>query len=359
MLPRVAVPHLPCRCMNSEYQWNNVYELKGKGARAVALLSLCARASVVYVLYRVVLWGVLLFERDASVVLSYHPADSNTWYCLWFFVPIVLSLVLGKYLRSPLLRNVGAILLPLVVSITIAGGILNTELWGYTFRRPVVCSEIREATRLHSIVDVARASGELQFTVVRSTVLPSVLPTYHDWYYGHLERPLVVLHERIGLRSLSTRTALSDTALQTIARVVLGSELLVVPARGYEKRGAGYEGRIIECSTGDNTYYHVSMRSGEVENDHYAAYEFLLDALDNCRIVKKQRYFVDIAGIEGVEYGNLAPLLEFFALLGSIGVGLLWSVWQKWYGRERKKVCRVVRLLCCIVSGKVAIVISS
>lgn len=297
-------------------------------------------ASVVYVLYRIALWSVLLFERDVSTVLDYHPTYGNMWYYLWFFVPIVLSLVLGKYLRSPLLRKIGVILLPLVVGITLVGGILNNEQWGYVFRRPAVFSEIQDATRLHALVDVARVSGQ-QLTVVHSTTLPLSLDTYHDWYYGHLERPLVALYERkrIDASSLSTRITLTlpDTVLQTIARVVLGSGFLVVPANVYEKRNVEYKGRIIECSTGGNRYYHVSMRSGAVDYDHYAAYEFLLDAIDNYRIVKKQRYFVDIAGIEEMEYASLAPLLEFFALLGSVGVGLLWSAWQRWVWQRTQK----------------------
>ena len=65
----------------------------------------------------------------------------------------------------------------------------------------------------------------------------------------------------------------------------------------------------------DIKYYFVTINSGQLENDHYPIYEFLIE---NNRIVKKQKYFYDVAGIEGAEYSLLAPIAETAVLILSI-----------------------------------------
>ena len=70
-------------------------------------------------------------------------------------------------------------------------------------------------------------------------------------------------------------------------------------------------------------YIFVGLSGGQVSNDHYPFYEFLF--IENNRkleLVKKQKFYTDIAGYEGFEYANIAPifslLLTVFGLVMAI-----------------------------------------
>jgi hypothetical protein len=67
----------------------------------------------------------------------------------------------------------------------------------------------------------------------------------------------------------------------------------------------------------EHKYMLVSIRSGELSNDHYPIYEFLIK---KDKIIKKQKYFYDAAGIEGMEYSILAPIAEMFILILSLAL---------------------------------------
>jgi myo-inositol-1-phosphate synthase len=79
-------------------------------------------------------------------------------------------------------------------------------------------------------------------------------------------------------------------------------------------------GIITEFITQDNDkYIFAGLSGGEVSNDHYPKYEFLFAEKNNqYELIKKQRFYTDIAGIEGIEYANISPL--FSLLLTAIGI---------------------------------------
>lgn len=79
-------------------------------------------------------------------------------------------------------------------------------------------------------------------------------------------------------------------------------------------------GIITEFITEDNEkYIFAGLNGGQVSNDHYPKYEFLFAENNNqYELIKKQRFYTDIAGIEGLEYANLSPFFSF--LLTAIGL---------------------------------------
>lgn len=308
----------------------------------VKIVRVLISASVIYVFCRVLLWGGLLFDRGTSDMVNYHYASTAIWYCLWFVLPIVLSLIIGYNLHSLFICKAGTVLLPLVIVITIVGGNINHHYWGYSFRHPAVFSEVQNATHLFSIADIEKSSGQQAFSLVPGTATGQLFYACDDWYYANLDRSLSALRERgvvVPPHAAARSSAFVITAreLQRVGQIIMGSGFLLTPAKGYEKRGKSYEGKILAFMTDTKVYCYVYITSGEIENDHYPFYEFLLDISGNYSIVKKQRYFTDVAGFERLEYCNLAPIVEFLALLGSIGVGLLWSAWQKqtWYSTQK------------------------
>ena len=131
---------------------------------------------------------------------------------------------------------------------------------------------------------------------------------------------------------------LSISEVNNIQTLIINSSFLESPEEGYEERGNRYDIQIVEFVTSDesnttivptnksvsqrkpslefeNKFLLVSMKSGELSNDHYPFYEFLIK---DDQIIKKQKYFYDVAGIEGMEYSILAPIAEIAVLVLSL-----------------------------------------
>ena len=79
----------------------------------------------------------------------------------------------------------------------------------------------------------------------------------------------------------------------------------------------------------------VGVRGGEVSNDHHPYYEFLF-AIDSPgghpKLLSSQRFYYDVAGIEGVEWPAFLPFLAFSALIPT----LLVQGFLLWRGRSRR-----------------------
>ena len=65
----------------------------------------------------------------------------------------------------------------------------------------------------------------------------------------------------------------------------------------------------------------VGVRGGEVSNDHYPYYEFLFTtdspgALP--KLLSSQRFYYDVAGIEGAEWPVFLPVFAFFSLIPTL-----------------------------------------
>jgi hypothetical protein len=62
----------------------------------------------------------------------------------------------------------------------------------------------------------------------------------------------------------------------------------------------------------------VGLGSGQVSNDHYPRYEFLFAAApgtDRFELISRNRWFVDIAGVEGFEWYVVYPFFFVAALV--------------------------------------------
>ena len=116
----------------------------------------------------------------------------------------------------------------------------------------------------------------------------------------------------------------SKDILLSIDKQIQESKLIVKGERVYYDTLGKLDGIVTEFVTGDNVKYLFAGLSGrEVSNDHYPQYEFLfVEKGDQYKLIKKQRFYRDIAGIEGLEYANIAP---FFSLLLT-AIGLIGSI---------------------------------
>jgi hypothetical protein len=277
-----------------------------------------------------VVWITFLFNRNLSESITYHYSDSLIWYLAWFIFPIAVSLLLAFKLESKLTRQIGTFLLPILILGTAIGGYLNHEYWGYVFRRPTVFTELKEAKTIVSISNIKKASNDEDFSTYTDTTLSKRLFGREDIYYGNLDRPIMVFLDRANMNgglydwhkvSIDSSKKVSPPILRQVSTLLVDSDLLVPPNEGYEGRGDRLTGRLIEFRTVDNReFFHASLKSGEVANDHYPYYEVLFqEDGSEIELVKSQHFFTDFAGYEGMEYSNMASMFEILALL-SLGV---------------------------------------
>lgn len=179
----------------------------------------------------------------------------------------------------------------------------------------------------NSILSITKGSKKFDietFEVVRDSFNFSRKEYYINPYYNTFNRPFFALEE-LSLGSINNyRNIANDSVLKitqkqlnTLQQIISKSNFLEVPDEGYEDRGNRYKTQIIQFTTlNDNEhedeYFYMSMNSGEVSNDHYPLYEFLIH---NNKLIKKQKFFYDFAGVEGMEYPTIAPTLELFVIL--------------------------------------------
>lgn len=101
-------------------------------------------------------------------------------------------------------------------------------------------------------------------------------------------------------------------------------------------------GIVTEFITKDKTQYiYASLHGGQVENDHFPFYEFLFIKVgNNYKLIKEHRYYTDIAGIEGLDYPNIAPIFSsILTVLGLfISVIIALVTWVVNTIKKRKKV---------------------
>ena len=255
----------------------------------------------------------------------------SVYRAFWFWGFVALTPFGIAALDSPPARNrsvrgwvlvvgvLGTLVMPFLVAIAI-----NHDLWGYYISRPPVDRRIIEARSIESITYVetaAGADGGLTF-------------------FGTPVRYPEVMGEQV-LRDLKAREALPPNPpimpadrLGRLHRVLDESGRLEVGEPGYHgaKRLSGVA---IEAKDREGRpIVFVGVRGREVSNDHYPYYEFLF-ATDSptgrWKWLSFQRFYYDIAGIEGVEWPVFFLILAWMGLIPTLWLqGLVARLGRRW-----------------------------
>lgn len=154
-----------------------------------------------------------------------------------------------------------------------------------------------------------------------------------DPYYGNVDRPFMVFqdnsHKYGDLYDFSnvyydTTKNLTSNELESIDTQIQKTGIIDKGEQKFNYDHLGQlNGVITKFQTVDNTtYIFAGLRGREVSNDHYPFYEFLfVEKNGSYNLIKKQKYYTDVAGIEGLEYANIAPV--FSLLLTILGIVIL------------------------------------
>jgi hypothetical protein len=229
----------------------------------------------------------------------------------------------------------GTLLLPFLAAIWI-----NQQLWGFFVSRPAVDRRIVNARQIETVTRVETGSdspGGRMFTGLPVGEVGSFIqvhPQEGDYY---------VLEGRI-LRELTDRQALpAEPRIMPAGR--LEGLYQVLEATGWLEDGEpGYadakrlSGIVVEALDQDGRpLLFVGVCGGEVSNDHHPYYEFLFttDSLGApAKLLSSQRFYYDVAGIEGLEWPVFLPAFAWFSLIPTLPIqGFL-----LWRARRRERV---------------------
>lgn len=221
-------------------------------------------------------------------------------------------------------RSLGGLLLFAVglaaVLALIAASAVSKSYWGYWFSRPSLDSRIVEARRYVGVAFL-KTGGEskrpLAWVDEDDATVSQALKLYQDdaYTYGH-QRVLQALDTR-GILGALPRQKLVE--LPPISDLVQTTGALIKPDPGYETSGARIFGLALQAEDANGRrLLFVGLQGGQVANDHYPTYEFLFAAApgtDRFELVSRNRWFIDIAGIEGAEWYILFPFFFVAALV--------------------------------------------
>jgi len=208
----------------------------------------------------------------------------------------------------------GIVCLAFLVSI-----VFSKYYWGYFFHRPAVLAELKDVTKVVSIIPVATEqtpTGEYHFVAnADSSITDRIAYARKDPYYSLDERILVYLEEKYLLPE-GIATSLDPYA--NLYDLLLETGLLAKAQGGYTSAGL-LRGVIVEArNTSGSQLVFLSATGGQVSNDHYPCYEMAFERRpqsDQLTFIRGQRFFFDVAGIEGAEWFVIWLLISLIGVV--------------------------------------------
>jgi len=311
---------------------------------AYTIFRIISIASIFYTFIKFIFWVILKLDSNATSFLYYNVNNDLFWYLLYYFIPILLAVFLAiRFKDNSNLYEIGKFFVFVLFVLTILGSIVNKNYWGYYFKRPSTFSELKNANEILSITQFGDEKSS--FKIINETNLIDEGELVSDFYYFSFERPIfTMLSKNISRGNLSDwneiykspKAKLTEVELKKLDNSIRNSEFIDIPEYGYEEslitKGIAVE---FVTSSSDNTslvtlnesrkpllsfdkkFVYVLINSGQISNDHFGVYEFLFQ--EN-QIIKKNKYYYDVAGLEGIEYPVASPIIELIFLFFTLFV---------------------------------------
>lgn len=215
-----------------------------------------------------------------------------------------------------------------IVAITFLASIgISRWYWGYFFSRPGPLTEIHDVTTVTAVIPVS--------TVADSDDTRSIVPMTEYSIAEEIARgrqtPYYCLHQRL-LLALDTAGLLPSTHavelpdLPALFPLIQAAGILAKPEPGYNNSDL-LQGIVIDARnrSGERLLF-IGLTGRELSNDHYPYYEMVFSSTPDTNTLtylRGQRFFYDIAGMEGMEWYSIWALLACTGLVLSIPVILL------------------------------------
>lgn len=238
--------------------------------------------------------------------------------------------------RLPRLHPEACVAVFVAVSV-LAGTGLSKYVWGYWFSPPEVAPELGELEQLGFFVQLQPRNSAPELRWGTSALAARELA---DGAAEHAKSPVnsfdMRLHGAVHERGLRSPLGMLDAgALESIERAVGSSPLLVHGEPGYS-RALWLEGYAAGGRTRSGDVLVVlALHGPEVANDHHALYDFAFRCNGSCALLRQQRYFEDVAGIEGVRWEVFSALAALGMMLAGLPFVTVWAAWamaRHWRG---------------------------
>lgn len=280
-----------------------------------------AKFTIGYALSMAILFFVINSNSDFYTSIIYHYSNSYFWYFLCLLIPLMIALL---FTFLPFIERIASsfkrtILLfgRLMLSMFIVLAIANNYYWGYPFIRPQLFKELNSAEKINTITLVeSDGSSHLKLRDY-DYQLTEVLYGRKDPYYGIKDRIFMLFQDKSHTTPhlsefpeifKDTSLNLSNDQLKIMSDLIIRSNIVDKGTKGWDTSGK-LNGLITEFVSNKNEiFYFASLNGGEVSNDHWPAYEFLFKKThDKIILIKKQRFYTDVAGFENVEFAYVYP----------------------------------------------------
>jgi len=265
-------------------------------------------------------WMVMIINLGCSIMVAVISA--------WVFS-------MSTRFRRPALALCVIACVMAAISFAVATG-LSKSYWGYFVSRPAVLKEISRVTTVDAVIPVETESDEegRRSIVAQSkySIADRLAYGRNDSYYGLTERLLLALDER-NLLPQTHDTDLAD--LPELFPLIRGSGILAKPEPGYNDSDI-LRGVVIDARdhSGERLVF-LGLLGRQLSNDHYPYYEILFSGSTDLSYVRGQRFYYDVAGIEGFEWYTTWP---HFAVIGTlVGIVIVTMVMLVWNGMKKMK----------------------
>jgi hypothetical protein len=236
----------------------------------------------------------------------------------------VLSLILaGAAARVTELRRPALVYLAATAAVCLIAFlgsiIISRSYWGYYFRRPPLLPEangIREVKAVIPVKTKKHDSGECFMTVDNDFSLVERMSYAEDDPYGCLEERILLDLKRKNLLPRGCSLDLGD--LSGMYQLIASSGVLATSEKGYSSSDNLW-GVVVDGLDGaGGRLLFVGLMGAEVSNDHHPYYELIFResaGKNGWTFLRGQRFFYDVAGIEGLEWYAIWPMLSLLGIV--------------------------------------------
>ena len=213
--------------------------------------------------------------------------------------------------------------------------------WGYWMSRPPVLPAINNVTSVRAVIPVrTETDGEGVRRIVADPdyrMAERLAAARQDPYYLLEGRVLQALQER---KLLPETTGADLGHLPPLFPLIRQSGLLAAPEAGYGQSDL-LHGIVVEAvgRTGQRLVM-VAVTGRELSNDHYPYYEMLFsgaaDAPD-LSYLGGQRFFYDVAGMEGMEWYSVWPMVSVVCIVIGLAGVVLHGLIRRCAGRRGRE----------------------
>ena len=239
-----------------------------------------------------------------------------------------LSINLKQPIRYTMLGAVGLAFL--------ASLALSKHYWGYFFKRPGLLNDAKKITRVERVIAVNAASciapERCEFIVDRSRTLAQSLEYARKSTHNALEERNLIYFQAKGL--LPDNFSLNLNGAPDLYAPLMKTPIIAEPDPGYTNAHQLRGIVIIGFTDLGERRAVVGARGHQLSNDHYPFYEAVFKIEPTGEAVtylSGQRFFFDIAGLEGLEWYIMWPFLTVLAVavvfpIAGVGAVIVYAV---------------------------------